>query len=245
MTNKSINLSIYGSCVSRDTVSFCNTSAIVLRRYIARHSLISAYTSSPELELDLSALSSEFQKRMVLGERDRTLAAALPLIAKDADMLLWDLVDERLGVYLFDDGSSITRSLELIKSGAEEQIQTRARFIEFGSDAHFKLWITALQEFVQTLDSAGLRSQVRLLDIPWATRDTEGHRIRPSMGTEAKKANALYRRYFDAAARVVSTVRIGEDTEPRGAATHQWGLAPFHYEERVYDEIASSLGLPT
>src|SRR5699024_4800585 len=153
MTNKSINLSIYGSCVSRDTVSFCNTSAIVLRRYIARHSLISAYTSSPELELDLSALSSEFQKRMVLGDRDRTLAAALPLIAEDSDMLLWDLVDERLGVYLFDDGSSITRSLELIKSGAEEQIQTRARFIEFGSDAHFKLWMTALQEFVQTLDS--------------------------------------------------------------------------------------------
>lgn len=245
MTSKNKNLSIYGSCVSRDTVSFCNSDTITLRRYIARQSLISAFTLSPEINFDLSALGSDFQKRMVLGDLERTLATTLPAIAKDSDLLLWDLVDERLGVYLFDDGSVITRSLELINSGAEEQVQTKARFIAFGTDSHFHLWVTALEEFIRTLDSAGLRSRVRLLDIPWATKDTNGRRIRPSMGTEAKTANSLYRRYFDVAAHTIRTVPIGNVTEPRGSASHQWGLAPFHYEERVYQEIASALGLPT
>lgn len=243
MTDTKTNLSIYGSCVSRDTVSFCSPNNVTLRRYIARQSLICAFTPSPELDLDLSALTSEFQKRMVIGDLERTLVTALPLIAKDSDLLLWDLVDERLGIYLFDDGSAITRSLELINSGAEAQIETQANFIAFGTDSHFELWATALEKFIEALDSAALRNHVRLLDVPWATRDTDGQRIRPSMGTEAKKANSLYRRYFDAASRDIKTIAIGEVLEPRGSANHRWGLAPFHYEDRVYRVIAAALGL--
>lgn len=224
-------------------MSFCDSEGISLKRYIARQSLISAFSPPVELELDLSTLTSDFQKRMITGDLERSLPVSLSSIAEDSDLLLWDLVDERLGVYLLDDGRGVTRSLELINSGAEAEIKTQAHYIPFGSDTHFKLWMNALEEFIKALDAADLGGRVRLLNVPWATKDTNGHRIRPSMGLQAKKANALYRRYFEAAARVTRTIAVGEVTEPRGSAAHQWGLAPFHYEKRVYQEIASALGL--
>ena len=132
-------LAVYGSCVARDTVEHLVPGTVRLLGYVARQSLVSAM--SPPLDTDpghLDALPSAFQRR-VLGEDARS--ALLRTLARDAaslEVLLWDLADERLGVYLLPDGGAITRTAELVASGAEPAMAARARLLTLGSDEHLE-----------------------------------------------------------------------------------------------------------
>jgi len=240
----SFSFSIYGSCVSRDTVEFCADATKDLKRYIARQSLISAFGPETETTLDLKRLSSPFQRRMVTDDLDGSLRRLLPKIVQDSEILIWDLVDERLGVYRTDCGGYVTRSFELIKSGNDEELQKEARLIAFGTDEHFDLWAVALQDFATELERLSYISKVRLIAVPWAEKGTDGTKTPWSHGLSAKQANKLYARYFRAAEEVVDVIWIGKERKPLASAEHKWGFAPFHFDHATYSEISEALGLP-
>lgn len=142
MTNDSkspLSAFIYGSCVSRDLARI-DSERFKVGYYLARQSWISAY-APPRQPPDLD-LSSAFQKRMVEGDirslGSRLLAGSVP---SEHDLVLLDLVDERVGVAPFR-GSWVTLSGEMRRVKALPPSAMREA-VPFGGDEHF--WLFAVR----------------------------------------------------------------------------------------------------
>lgn len=187
-----MRLAVYGSCVARDTVELLERDRFELVRYVARQSVISAF--SPTAALDVSALESPFQARMLAGDAAGDLMERL--IESEPEMILWDLADERLGVLRSPEGGVLTRSIELMRSGQEEALRSTWELIEFGTDEHYSLWCTGVDAFVAALTDSGLLARVVLVQVPWAQRSTTGAKVPSNFGVPPALANRRYRRYY-------------------------------------------------
>lgn len=234
---------IHGSCVARDLLTVLTGHGFELSFYSPRQSLIPllGHVQGLEAHLDATRLTSRFQRRALEGTLDADLLQQLDQHASSTDMVLWDLTDERLGVYEYG-GAYMTRSLELISSGLDDVLAQHARHIPFGDDEHFGLWTRALQRWAESLESRGLADRVVLLAPSWASTSADGREIRPSYGLSAERHTKLAQRYYDAALATVPNLRVvGRATETFGSYEHQWGPAPFHYSEATNLAFAEDL----
>lgn len=162
-----MNIAIFGSCVSRDTCEFIPDANVVA--YVARHSVTSLETPHGTKGVDLSGLTSAFQKRMVTSDLKGNGLERVTENAKDLDLVLIDLVDERRGFWLFSDGTSMTNSLEIESCGAARDARRAgARLVEFGTDEHFNTWKSGIDKLKAGLAVAGLWERTVLIDIEWA-----------------------------------------------------------------------------
>lgn len=158
---------IFGSCVSRDTVEFMPEVDVVA--YVARQSVTSLQAPHGTDGIDLSELSSAFQRRMVTSDLNGTGSGRITEKADDLDFVLIDLIDERRGFWRFPDGTSMTNSLEIESCGAARTARRAgARLIEFGTDEHFTAWTTGFERLIAELKEAELWERAILLDIEWA-----------------------------------------------------------------------------
>lgn len=231
---------IYGSCVSRDTFEFLNPDRFQLDRYIARQSLISAYSVPTAVDdSDLDRLASDFQRRTVRDDFRGSLHHDLMALGAAADVVLWDLTDERLGVWDLGGGSYVTRSVELIASGLDRELQARGRLIGYGSREHRTLWANAVHQFAASVRNAGFRSPPVLIAPPWATVDEHGRKVSAVHAPDAGRANRVLARYVALAGGV--TTLSAPDCSITASSTHQWGPAPYHYADHVYEAIAQPL----
>lgn len=157
-------ISIWGSCVSRDTLSFMPD--VALGTYVARQSAIVALAPATDLDVPLKALDSPFQRRMMSGD---TRADVTERIGSNEEaLILIDLVDERRGVWRFPDGTFLTNSVEAFRTGVDEWAPAAgATLIEFGTDEHFSLWKQGFTVVARTL--ARLGQPLVLLDVAWAS----------------------------------------------------------------------------
>lgn len=233
---------IYGSCVSRDTFDFLDRNHFQLDRYIARQSLISAYAEATPLnEMDIEPLSSDFQKRTIRDDFRSSLHQDLLTFGHNADVVLWDLTDERYGVWDLGGGQYITRSIELFASGIDQRLMKTARLVPFGSADHLQLWTDALGKFSNSILSADLRLAPILINPPWATFDQRGRLVRGTHGLHPRSANQMFRVYARRAAGI-STHTISSRW-PLTNSGHQWGRAPYHYTDRTYRRMAKEIAL--
>lgn len=158
---------IFGSCVSRDTAEFMPEVEVVA--YVARHSVTSLQSPHGTDGLDISGLTSAFQKRMVTSDLKGSGALRIVEKARDLDLVLIDLVDERRGFWRFPDGTTMTNSLEIESCGAAlEARRAGARLIDFGADEHFAAWKSGFEQLMGALRAANLWERTILLDIEWA-----------------------------------------------------------------------------
>lgn len=230
---------VYGSCVSRDTYEHSLHLDVRLHCYVARQSLISAFSAATDLATDrITGLDHAFQRRVLADD----FASSLPHVLRSAPriptVLLWDLIDERLGVYAVDGRRRITRSIELIRAGLDEELATSSPLLEFGTDEHFAEWAGSLERFRAQLAQLPHIAPV-LLDVPWAARDESGGAAAKSFGVRAEDANARARRYVDAVSRVPEIAVVTLDPASAVAdSEHRWGAAPFHYSASTYEAVA-------
>lgn len=231
---------VWGSCVSRDTFEHFQPGDFDLIAYVARQSALSAYSKPVELVAP-PKFNSPFQQRMVRGDFESNLRHELAAVAKDVDLLLVDLADERLGVYLLPDGSVITRSVELIRSGAESSLPRGTHFLRFGSERHLEYWTTAIATIGRLVQQIVPHAGVALLDIPWAETNDQGQPTPSSFGLTPTEANRIFPAYIDAAQRALNAFRVSLDERVVSSPRHPWGDAPFHYSQGVYLGIVQSL----
>lgn len=232
---------IAGSCVSRDTFNALPQDGYALVDYVARQSLISAARPPLAYPLDLSAISSRFQQRMVQGAMSGSLYESLSRHAPDTDLVLIDLTDERAGVFEMPDGSYFTRSIELDGAGLTAQIsEASTRYLRFGTDEHFEVFAWAAQTFRAELDRLQLADRTLVLAPSWAEHSIDGQYSGDSYGYTPSDANYYLQRYVDLLENYLGlrTVRLADT---RSDANHQWGLAPFHYAEPVYVYFGQAL----
>ncbi|GAA1731245.1 hypothetical protein GCM10009809_28440 [Isoptericola hypogeus] len=232
---------IYGSCVSRDTFEHLDPARFVLDQYVARQSALSAYTR-PVTLIDPPTLESPFQQRMVAGDFASSLQVLIPEAAARTDLVLVDLTDERLGAYVLPDGSVVTRSTELIQSGAEQQLPAGSQHLAFGSDQHFQYWSQGIAAVGELIRHHMPQAAVALLDIPWAERSETGASTPDSFGVSAAEANPVLRAYVQVAAQALGAQVVSlQPDEVASSPNHPWGEAPFHYAEDVYLRVVKML----
>jgi glycosyltransferase involved in cell wall biosynthesis len=232
---------IYGSCVSRDTFEHLDPEQFELVEYVARQSVLSAYTKPVEL-MAPPTLKSRFQQRMITGDFSSSLRSLMATHGSATDFVLVDLTDERLGAYLLPDGSIVTRSVELIESGGEQYLPQGTQHIAFGTQQHFDYWTTAMEYVGEQMRQQMSQATIVLLDIPWAEWSETGTQTPGSFGMQAAEANPIFRSYVQAAAQALGAHVISmEPSEVVSSPNHPWGDAPFHYAEKVYVEIVKRL----
>lgn len=231
-------ITIVGSCVSRDTLETMPRAEWPIDGYFARTSLLSAGTDAgPNLPDELS-VSSKFQLRNVRNDIEGRLVEALKQ-KTNSDVLLWDLVDERHGVYEFPDGSVLTRSIDVLNIPELVTAVEGARHVAFGSDEHFYRWCGAASMFADALAALGLKARTLVLAAEWAEVDVDGKPTPWSMGTAAKDANLAFERYYSRLEQLGFTVvRFGAFV---GDPAHRWGLAPFHYTPAAYAAMRAAI----
>ncbi|ASK65530.1 hypothetical protein CFK39_06430 [Brachybacterium avium] len=232
-----VRATVYGSCVARDTMDLAGSARVDVVAYIARQSLLSAGHDASELFPADVEIDSEFQRRMMTGDFAGNLEERLAEAAPETDVLLWDLADERHGVHLFEDGSVVTRSIDIVRTPEVLSVIDEARHIPFGTDEHFALWAPQAERLRDLLTTLGLFTKTVVLRVPWALVTSEGKSTPWSMGTSAREANAAYHRYYELldelGFRILELQPLGVLADPE----HRWGLAPFHYTQDVYEEI--------
>jgi hypothetical protein len=232
---------IYGSCVSRDTFEHLDPEHFELVEYVARQSVLSAYTKPVEL-MAPPTLKSRFQQRMITGDFSSSLRSLLATHSSATDFVLVDLTDERLGAYMLPDGSFVTRSVELIESGGEQYLPQGTKHIAFGTQQHFDYWTTAMEYIGEQMRTRMPQATIVLLDIPWAEWSETGSQTPGSFGMQAPDANPVFQSYARMAARALGAHVISmEPSEVLSSPHHPWGDAPFHYAEKVYLEIVQRL----
>lgn len=235
------NIFIYGSCVTRDTYEHLDKIGNPLIDYVARPSLISAFSEPFAITADGSLLSSTFQIRNLQGDLDSNLPTRICIESPNYDLLLWDLADERLGVIDCGQGRYITRSVELVRSGLLDQIP-KSKWIKFGSPEHLSLWKEAIDKFINLLNSQNLLHRVVLLDIPWSMYNELGEKTKSASSLSSDKANNTYAEYIkvilDTAS--ISTVRLTW-SQSISDSNHKWTESPYHYYSPVYKAIVKEI----
>lgn len=237
-----LQLDIWGSCVSRDTVEEMPDAQP--RAYVARQSAIVTLCPAVDLEIPMERLESDFQRRMLDG--DRHANAGDRLADSSAAAVLVDLVDERRGVWKFPDGSFLTNSVEAYHTGIDKWGRERnGRLIEFGTDEHFGLWKEGFQQVLATMRHRS--DPILLLDIAWA-EVFEGQDSprgpKALMGLLSRKVKRGTREMTRAVARGESLVSsVGRMVTPADTRAEQLiaDSRRANVETRRYVQVAESL----
>lgn len=228
--------SIYGSCVARDTAADLGDGWKVLQ-YTARQSMLSAANGATGLAGSVM-LDSPFQTRMVDADIAGSALDVLRASAQNADILLLDIMDERLGSYTFPDGSFVTKTWELEKCGILSAQPEQPPLVEFGTDEHFALWRQAAARVAGAIGELGTPAVV--LAPPLADHDLDDEPLE-YLGEPIATWNSRFERYYDALESMGLTVLRPPAELAVADKNHQWGLAPFHYAKPMYEWFVAEI----
>lgn len=237
----SVRVTVYGSCVARDSVDLAGHGRFTVVDYIARQSLLSAGQDVSEKFPAEAQVAHNFQRRMMASDFAGDVKDRVKGARGRTDILLWDLTDERHGVHVFDDGTAVTRSIDLVAVPEALAAVEGTRHIAFGTDEHFALWAERAEQFRNYLRTIGLFGRTVVLQMPWARSTVDGQETPGSMGTTAQEANETYPRYYNQLRELGFSILEFAEDEVLADPEHRWGLAPFHYTQDVYEEIVDRL----
>lgn len=231
-----LDVLVYGSCVARDLVTLHEPSMHCVD-YIARQSWISAGNLGSDIQLE-QLLASKFQQRNLEGDLRSDALERVDTHLADTDLLLIDLIDERFGVYRFENGY-VTPSAEFKRSGLAKQIEL-GKHIPFGSDEHLRLWHAAAEKVRDLLAKSDTRTYV--LETPYTSVSVDGSDVAPAMGRQPEEWNRQYQPYFGILRHLGFTVLKMPVEFAVTTPHHIWGSAPFHYVEQSYRRLNEQIG---
>lgn len=237
-------LLILGSCVSRDILNFGGSASISLADYYARSSIASLATVPFQMdEASLDRITSEFQRRMVQRDLDKSLLQNLAA-HRDVDFIVIDLIDERFDLYEIADESVATLSSEfLLTRVVTARDRSSSRWIPSGSASHRQLWKAGLEKLFAALEQHGIADRVLVNKVFWADQMEDGSALPAHEADAHLSANALLAWMYQELEHYVPTQRwlsFSYDllkANPR----HRWGPAPFHYTDAYYTSAVAQL----
>jgi hypothetical protein len=236
------NLMIYGSCVSRDPFEELGSDYTLLG-YVARQSMISSLSRPTEL-LNGETLGSAFQNRSLDGDLKSNLLPTLRRHGQDIDLLVIDLTDERLGVLRLQDGSYVTRSAELVKSGRLDGVAGKYRRIEPATEEHWTLWESAANRLFSALTAMGLQDKTLVLNTPWAQLTEHGEPVPPFRDSSRDAELNAYLAECCAHIRSLGYTVATLPPELRlSESGHKWGASPFHFAAAARQWIAGQMAV--
>ena len=241
-----IRLSIFGSCVTRDILTFDADSRIELENYIARQSVISAVCPKIGAEESEINLSSPFQKRMVLCDMNKTAFEILG--GQKSDFIILDLVDERFPLKRVGD-SFLTVSNEFRLSLGEKYRKYPdwyKRVTAFGLYAGHRRINKYVKLFCENLTNIYPENRIILHRALTADRYINKFGEITPFDTDIIKNNSeindVLNKMYDIIIKTISSIyEIAGDTEILSDERQRWGLAPMHYTDGYYISMLNKI----
>lgn len=232
--------SIFGSCVTRDAFGFGADSELV-KGYSARSIVASAVSASvefPTLADEAASRLSQFELRMV--HNDFAKAWLDVISTPESNGVIIDLIEERFS--LVDTGQGfVTESSQFVKAGLAAEYPD-AKIIPVNSRDEIDR--DGIIEFSRIVRSLG--KNVYIHRAFWATSYQDNGGILPfeKKGYYARMNQHLVWRYdlLQDCMPDSTTIEIPEEFRVADPG-HRWGVAPFHYIPRYYEEFRCRLGI--
>ncbi|MCQ4286352.1 heparinase II/III family protein [Pseudomonas stutzeri] len=232
---------IFGSSASRDVFELVDRGACVLVRYFARSSLGSAYAEGKVVDVDVSKITSAFQRGLVCADLNKEFRGFLD--SSDFDCLIYDPIDERFDLLLLKGEKVCTLSNEF-KQVYEDKGEVGGRRLKSGSEEFYACWENGWSALIAQLDSLGKRAALRINKVFWAERTEAGDDFRPGHDADGiKRANEFLEKIYSRMSRDLTPEQFFEFPQGLmvGACEHKWGKSPFHYVEAYYRKLANVL----
>lgn len=220
---------IFGGCTSRDAVDFYPEFGLQLGFYVARQSIISAFRPADPKNFSIPSDLPSFQRRMFDWDIKGLLPRKIEEHCHETDLLIWDLMIERVGVAKVATGGMVTRNGVPQSSTGN----LKGSYV-FGTDAHMRQWTWALERFVALLDSTGLKEKTVINATPWATVDSAGNPATSESTMKPEWFNENVRNYWQAAERMGIKIAQVDAKDAIADPNHKWGPAYFHYVPHTY-----------
>ena len=241
-----IRLSVFGSCVTRDILTFDAENRTELENYIARQSVISAVCPKIGVNESEINLSSPFQRRMVLCDMNKTAFEILG--GRKSDFIILDLIDERFPLKTVGD-SFLTVSNEFRLSLGEKY--------KHCPDLYKKVTASGLYAGRNKADKYVKEFCERLTDIypgnriilhraltadRYINKNGETTPFASDIIKNNSETNAVLNKMYDMIVKTVPSVHeIVCDTEILSDENHRWGLAPVHYTDGYYINMLNKI----
>lgn len=230
---------LFGGCVIRDAYQMLRPE-IGLAGYVARQSLLSAMGPSTDL-LEEPVLESKFQERMLRGDIAGDLLEQIDSVSEEIDLLVIDCNIERVGVYELEDGSYITRSSELAKSGIMSNLSQQPRVVSPWTQGFQEKYRFAASGLVEELAARDLLGRTMLVRSPMALLDSNGDPFDKHVNRPVDQVRDALLRVTDVlASQGIDTISLPEDLAI-GDPGHQWGRMPLHYIPTATKWVASEM----
>ncbi len=234
----SVTIDILGSCVTRDAFAFIKND-YKLNSYHPRASLISIYAPPIDIKKEGIPLKSEYQQRLIFF--DFTKKFFNHIKETNADVLVIDFMDERMGVLKFMD-TYITHSDELKQSNLKKLFNTQ--MLDFDSD-YMELWETSALKFIHDVNKRPFKKVIIHKALYMNTYiDTSGNKVpftEPKRLERIQTKNALLQHMYQFIEKNLQNVHVIEPSSFSADENHKWGLTPFHYEKAYYQYFMEEL----
>ncbi len=242
MSEQTYNLSIFGSCVSRDILNHGEPGIIKLKTYIARQTVISSMASpcSPVLHEEDIRLDSSFQRRMVLADTTKT---AFSQFENDgSDYLLIDMIDERLGM-IYWGGTVVTNSLELVNSGLLDGKEKKVKYFKSLLGEYFadkKPIANKFEAFCQRVseiyNQKNIIIHVAQAKTKYLSADGSIKSFDKDNNKKSDNLNRMYSAMYELLIKNIPNAKIIDICgDYLASENHRWGLNNIHYEDAYYE----------
>lgn len=238
-----MNKGIYGvgSSVVSESLTLLPKHDFTILNIVSKQSLISAM-SPPVGEavlLEKGSLSRN-QFESLKADAKSMLIDDLHAFSLGVDVLVLDLTDEIDGIYINEYGQVLTASRTFRTSPNFVFNRNQFRFVRFGSDEHFSLWTSAVDEFVQFLSGLDILKKSLVIKNRWATQTRQGisFPLTPG-GLDPNLINQVYTRYFEYLSSISGLeMLVPPENLSISDMDHKWGPSPYHYIDTYYQFIA-------
>lgn len=177
---------------------------------------------------------------MINGDIQSNLIPAIQKSASTTDLLVMDCHIERVGTFKLSDGTFVTSSSELARSGLMKN-QSGFTRVSLGSEQHAKLWAQAAERFVEQLDRVGLVEKTLVINAPWAEHDEAG----VAFASSGKMSNREKSESISALTETMASHGVKVATMPSEVAVapleHKWGRGAYHFGTEAMDWVASQM----
>ncbi|MBV2208071.1 MAG: hypothetical protein KUL77_00715 [Thermomonas sp.] len=223
---------IFGSCNSRDPFTHEESNNFHLVDYFARSSFASLSGKKIDFDLDLSGINSNFQKRMVFADANKTFLDAIS--NKDFDYLVIDFTDDRFDILELQNGSLITLSAEFRKTlQSNKSLPSQHKIIKGFSEEFFLKWVSGWTTLRKALKQTNQLSKVLINCINWSKFDNCNEFFSNSQYINIANSD-LNRKYNFLTSELNSNQFIKYPEELFVSdSKHRWGRTPFHFKKEV------------
>lgn len=247
MRRKKRTFDIFGSCVSRDLFTIPEAEHFECKEYIARQSVLSLLSEPlPVEKSEIAGLTSNFQKKMVLNDLQKTTFERLQ--ESKSKFLIVDFIDERFRTAKISD-CYVTMSNELMASGYLEgkdfQTIDTAKWDEKVMEAELKPRVIALAEKICSIykKSHIIIHMAKMVD-NYLGKDGEIHKFAPNYIANNKRVNYLLDKMYGWLCDEISGVGGGViDISQNYLAdeNHKWGLSIMHFQPEYYQNVVKEI----